>query len=193
MERGYKKIFWALFFLTFHINLGPLQILPPFVGWLILLSGLQDLTSALQNSSASTESFERGRTFGRILLGLTLMGALLSLASAGEIMESPVLTFYPVVVMTLKILTFFHILEGTHNIFATLGFEELAKETEGKLQGYLLMVIPSTLLIIYSLFFNHSLSMVIGALLGVVAVIYLLVFLHRIKKFWMEDPLEEPI
>jgi len=189
MEQGYKKIFWALFFVTFHINLGPLQLLPPFVGWLILLSGLQDLTSALQNSSVSTESFERARTFGQVLVGLTFMGTLVSLASTGEMMESPVLTFYPVVVIALEIITFFHILEGAHNIFATLGLEELAGETEGKLQAYLLMIIPSTVLLTFSLFFNHSAGMVIGVLLGIIAVIYLLVFFHRIKKFWMEDPL----
>lgn len=193
MERGYKKIFWALFFVTFHLNLGPLQLLPPFVGWLILLSGLQELTSALQNSSVSTVSFERARTFGQVLVGLTLMGTLVSLASTGEMMESPVLTFYPVVVIALEIITFFHILEGTHNIFATLGFKEREGETEVKLQTYLLIVIPSTVLLTFSLFFNHSTSMFIGVLLGIIAVISLLVFFHRIKKFWMEDPVGKPL
>jgi hypothetical protein len=190
MEGGYKKIFWALFFVTFHLNIGPLQLLPPFIGWLILLSGLQELTLALQNSSVSTESFERAKTFGRILVGLTLIGTLGALASAGELMETPIMTFYPMLVIALEITTFFHILQGTHEIFSVLGFKERKEESEGKLRTYLLMVLPSTVLLTFSLFFNHSLSMLIGVLLGLIAVIYLLVFFHQVKKFWIEDPLQ---
>ncbi len=193
MERGYKKIFWALFFVTFHLNIGSLQLLPPFMGWLILLSGLQELTSALQNSSISTASFERGRTSGRILVGLTLLGTLGSLGTGGDWMEAPVMTFYPIIIIGLEIITFFYILEGTHEIFSALGFNERKEESEGKLRTYLLMVIPSGVLLTFALFFNHSFSMVIGVLLGLIAVIYLLVFIHQVKKFWMENPLENPV
>lgn len=37
---GISRAAWGLFFLFFHINLGTLTLLPPFVGWLFLLSAL---------------------------------------------------------------------------------------------------------------------------------------------------------
>lgn len=38
---GISRAAWGLFFLFFHINLGTLTLLSPFVGWLLLLSALK--------------------------------------------------------------------------------------------------------------------------------------------------------
>ena len=43
METGYRKIFWGMFFSTFHINLGPIEILPNFIGLLIICSGIKEI------------------------------------------------------------------------------------------------------------------------------------------------------
>lgn len=193
MERGYKKIFWGLFFVTFHLNLGPLQLLPPFIGWLITISGVHELTSKLQNSSISTESFQRAVTVAWGLVVLTFIGSMGTLASAGELMESSIFLYYPIIVIMLEIITFFYILEGTHKVFSELSFEERKSETQKKLRTYLVMVIPSALIMTFTLFFNHSSSMVIGIILAIIAVIYLLVFFSQLKKFWMQDPLGKPL
>lgn len=38
---GISRAAWGLFFLFFHINLGTLDLLPNFIGWLLLLSALK--------------------------------------------------------------------------------------------------------------------------------------------------------
>lgn len=43
MERGYEKIFWGLLISIFDINLGPINILPDFIGYFILGSGIYKL------------------------------------------------------------------------------------------------------------------------------------------------------
>ncbi len=193
MDRGYQKIFWGLIFVTFHLNLGPLRLLPPFVGWLILISGLHELTSRFQNSSISIESFQRAISFGKVLVALTLVDTIGTLVAGGALMESLVFLYYPIIVIMLEIIIFFYILEGTYKVFSELSFEERKVETQKKLRTYMVMGISSAVILIFTLFFNHTGTMVIGVLLGIVAVIYLLVYFSQLKKFWEQDPLGKPI
>ncbi len=44
--RGLSHAAWGYFFLHFDLNLGPVSILPRFVGWLLLLSALTALSGA---------------------------------------------------------------------------------------------------------------------------------------------------
>ena len=43
MYQGYNRVFWGILFITFHINLGPIRILPAFVGYLFISSGINIL------------------------------------------------------------------------------------------------------------------------------------------------------
>ncbi len=189
MDQGYRKIFWGLIFVTFHLEIGLLQILPPFIGWIILVLGLGEIRDSLRRSSISTESFKQAGLFGKILVGLTLIGTLGTLSSGEAFLEAPQLLYYPVIVLLLEIVTAYYILEGTHQVFMELGFEEKGEETKRGLRTYLILSLSSAVIIPFALFFHHDLSSVIGILLGVLAMIYLLVSINRIKKFWETDPL----
>lgn len=37
MMKGYKKIFWGMFLSIFHVNLGYIRILPPFIAYLVVV------------------------------------------------------------------------------------------------------------------------------------------------------------
>lgn len=62
-----------------------------------------------------------------------------------------------------------------------------------KLRIYLVLVFSPALIMTFALFFHHGISSVIGILLGVIATIYLLVFISQLKKFWEKDPIGRPI
>lgn len=62
---GYNRIFWGMIVLIFHINLGPIKILPSFVGYLLIYSGLNILSS-------QQEIYEKGKIPAIILTILTL-------------------------------------------------------------------------------------------------------------------------
>lgn len=51
MISGYKKIFWGMFFTMFHFNFGPIQIIPNFVGILIVSSGIKEVLDEYDNSN----------------------------------------------------------------------------------------------------------------------------------------------
>lgn len=51
MNSGLRKIFWGIFFISFHIYLGSIPIIPSFVGWIIILQGLTQLENFLSKKS----------------------------------------------------------------------------------------------------------------------------------------------
>ena len=193
MDQGYRKIFWGFIFVTFHLELGLLQLLPPFVGWMILVSGVGEITDRLRGSSISAKSFKQAALYGKILAGLTLIGTIGTLASGGTFLDAPQLLYYPVIVVLLEIVTAYFILEGTYRVFVELAFEEKGEEMKRTLRTYLVMALSSAVIITFALFFHHDVSSVIGILLGVVAIIYLLVSINHIKKFWEKDPLGKAV
>lgn len=51
MINGYRKIFWGMIFTTFHLNLGPIEILPNFIAILIICSGAKEILVNYNSSS----------------------------------------------------------------------------------------------------------------------------------------------
>ena len=43
MYEGLSKILWGIFIATFNINLGPIKILPAFVGFMVIASGINTI------------------------------------------------------------------------------------------------------------------------------------------------------
>lgn len=41
MSEGHKKIFWGFIFITFHVNLGNVEVLPNFIGYIIICYGIE--------------------------------------------------------------------------------------------------------------------------------------------------------
>lgn len=64
-ESGYNRLFWGMLFIIFDINIGAINILPNFIGYLFILSGLSILISQHKN-------FEKGKVPGILLTLLTL-------------------------------------------------------------------------------------------------------------------------
>lgn len=77
MGNGYNKIFWGLIFITCHINLGSIQILPNFIGYIIIYAGIQSLFEEYKikslEQSAKCSSILSFMSF--VILGMTFAGS----------------------------------------------------------------------------------------------------------------------
>lgn len=51
MINGYKKVFWGMILTVFHFNLGSIEILPNFIGILIVSSGIREVLDGYDNSN----------------------------------------------------------------------------------------------------------------------------------------------
>ena len=56
MSTGYNKIFWGFIFLTFHINLGSVELLPDFFNYIIIYYGIKELLEEYKLNSLKEAS-----------------------------------------------------------------------------------------------------------------------------------------
>ncbi len=63
--KGYKRLFWAMVIISFNINIGFINILPDFIGYSLIYSGLGILSSQYK-------LYEKGKIPAMLLILLTL-------------------------------------------------------------------------------------------------------------------------
>ena len=181
MDKGYHKIFWGLIILSFYINLGPIKILPAFVGWLTILGGINILVQEYHS-----ESFEISAKYSKVLVGLSIIGGLISLFAASYLNNSIVFSYFPIVIVILELLMVNKILEGSIERLKEDELEVNALELEGSQRTYTILFTISTIGIIVAITFN------IGYLLTIVAIFSLLIrffamgMINNLKKTYLK-------
>ena len=68
MEAGYKKIFWGFLITIFNINLGPINILPDFIGYYIMGFGISKIYEEYQD-----QNLKSANTLANILMSYSLI------------------------------------------------------------------------------------------------------------------------
>lgn len=169
MKSGTKQIFWGILIATFHLNLGGLTILPAFVGWSVVASGLSKL-----EEHAPESEFGRTRSKAYLLVGASLLGSLLSLYGASAYAFAIPLALYGAGVMVIELALFHHVLEAAVQRFQSLHQTQEAQLFTGKDRTYLLLMGVSLVLVILSITFQHAGASLMGALLAIATRIYLL-------------------
>lgn len=177
MAEGYRRIFWGILVATFNISIGPLKILPAFVGWLMVMSGLSRFEQHLEEGTYATI---RRKTM--VLVGLSLGGAILTFGSYGELGHQPLLLFMPLVVMIAELVVFHGILAISVEVLQERQCREQAEETIGKDRTYLVLMGLSLVLLIGALTFGHRGINFFAAILGIASRIYLLVTMVYLRK-----------
>lgn len=74
MYGGYNKVFQGMFITSFNISLGPINLLPNFVGFLLISGGLNSLYK-----ESSLDIFHNRKTMGTILTLMSFMGGVIEL------------------------------------------------------------------------------------------------------------------
>lgn len=64
-ESAYNKLFWGMMFIVFNINLGSINIMPNFIGYMLILSALNILAK-------QHRIFDKGKTPAYILILLSI-------------------------------------------------------------------------------------------------------------------------
>lgn len=105
MGEAYRKIFWGIFILTFHINLGPLQILPNFVGYFLMVSA-----TTMLFDRHGISSFRNAKHMAAVLGVLSLLENLYFFM--GQVAFAPYTFFGPLLFGVLELLFFYQVLGG---------------------------------------------------------------------------------
>lgn len=177
MDKGYHKIYWGLIFLSFHINLGPIKVIPAFVSWLIILLGVDILQKNYDSSS-----FKDSVIFIKILILVTVIGDLISMLQISPIYNSIIFSYLPILVMVLELIFASKVLEGSIEALRAEDKEDKALLLEYN-QGYFIKLYTFAILgLILGLTLSHKILLTLGAIYALIISIFLISIINRLKK-----------
>ncbi|WP_027623419.1 hypothetical protein [Clostridium lundense] len=131
---GYNKLFWGMIFIIFDINLGTINILPNFIGYMLIYSALNILEK-------QHEIYKKGKIPAMILTILTLNDIIHTDKNnllSGEYQSPNFLgMLIGTIVMIISIYLIYIICKGIYYISIERGFDELKESTETRWRFYL--------------------------------------------------------
>lgn len=177
MYGGYKKIFWGIFIATFNINIGVIKIFPSFVGFIIVLAGINSLYRETE-----IKAFDKARIYGAITTLMTLIGSILEFSSI-EYMDIYLFNeLWIIINSTIELMLFYKIIEGSIEYLKNNGYMIEVEENIGKLRIYIFLAVISITILSFATILNVVYSNVIVAGLMVVVRIYLMTTFHTLKS-----------
>ena len=155
MEKGYKKVFWGFLITIFDINIGSINILPDFIGYFIMGSGIYTLYSEFKN-----DNFKIANTLANFLMGYSLIMGIVEYAISTNIIgsglyEHPVYIIIgfilSIVISAVILIMAFKIISGFIDLYFHREMEDEANILINKQKKYTILTIIGLLLISVSL------------------------------------------
>lgn len=176
MEKGYKRIFWGVFIATFNIKLGAITILPAFVGWVVIYNGINMLMEEFK-----TKSFEKAIKYSKYLIGVSIIGELISIFAGTSINSFIIFNYYPILMSILELLIIFHIIDGSMEYLNEKEIDTYPSDYEVNLKTYTIFFVISSVLMCIGITLNNYLLM-IGAIIAILLRISTMVMMNNLKK-----------
>ncbi len=173
MFEGFRILFWGIFLITFHINLGPIAILPVFVGYMIVSKGIDHLQSGF-----TSPYYQRARIVSMLLTIFGVISFLLIWAPK----QPTFMSYYPLIFSVLELCLVYYILEGTIEKFVADGEKELAGDYRSEQRTYTVLMTIYVIGMCIAITFAVGILSFIMVLLGLFLRLWLMVMLGRLKR-----------
>lgn len=175
MEKGYSKIFWGLVIATFNIKLGMIKILPAFVGFLIIYSGIGDIYS--ENPS---EDFKAAKSIALSGASIYFISEAIALIIPQYEMANSILIILASIV---ELLMVSKIIEGSVDYLNNLDKDILADIFIKKQRKYILFYSISIIVLCFVLIFNIQILNATIAIALIFLRLYFISMINNLKKF----------
>ena len=187
MEQSYKKIFWGFLITIFDINLGPVNILPDFLGFLIISSGLMELITAFENINFKTAKRTANFLAFYSIAVFVLFSMFLNFDYKYKLIAE---TGSAVLTGILNIIMAFHILAGTIDYYLSKDKQGIANDVYRSQKKYTLLQIFCLLAASASINISNE-ALTIASIIFMLAVqIYFAAIISSISKLFNEDIIE---
>ncbi len=193
MEQGFRKIFWGFLIALFNINIGTINILPDFLGYFIIGSGLMTIINGFEN-----KSFRIAHKTANLLFVYTLLLSIFTFIGSGEITGMSILYQYKIIIdIGLSVLSSifslymcFYILSGTIDLYLNRERKDQADSLEKLQRSYTLLLLIGIVLV--SISFNISSAVYVGiiAIYIILVQIYFATIISGIRKTFSGDLVE---
>ena len=182
MEQGYRTIIWGLFIATFHINLFEIPIFPAFIGWLIIISGMNKLLT--ENDS---KSFLKARIYALIIFIISLIIQMLPLMR----IQNEAAQLLTIIYSIFYLLFVYYLLEGSIKYLRGLGEISYAEHYYAIQRAYIIIYVLDIILACVAFTIADQVLLIFTAVLGIILVISFMVNIKTIKNIEITST-EEP-
>lgn len=182
MDKGYKNIFWGLFFASFHINLGLIKILPTFVAWAIIAVGIEMLYKETLYKSLS-----RAAVLSNIAVLYTVVTGILSLINPRVELFTAYNLVATISFALLELLIEFYILQGSIEYLDKNGLDDLVPEFVKYQRNYSIVFLLFTLVSCISLTLHIDELMYFYAIIILLLRISFLVYMRKLNKITTKE------
>lgn len=201
MKKSFNKVFWGFIIVVFNINIGPVNLMPDFLGYFIMSSGLIEIIDKFEN-----KSFNTAKSIINFLFLYTLFTSVMNLLGIEDSFRSYGRNdFYDnfisyksvfdlgltIFISLIKLIATYKILSGTIELYLS-GNQQLKAESMEKSQRlYTILSLIGNLGIAVSLNISNEYFVMTAVLLLIAVYIYYAVLLRRIRNDFNEELIED--
>jgi hypothetical protein len=178
MFKGFRTIFWGIFFITFHINIGPIPILPAFVGYMYVSRGIDNLRDEF-----SSPYFWRARIVSLLLTILAVFSFLLIFVQQQHLLTD----YYLLLFSILELFLIYYILEGSREYFAVMNREELISSYRNEQRAYTVFMTIYIIGLCIAITIGEGTLSFAMILIGIFLRLWLMTMLGRLKRSCQEQ------
>lgn len=179
MYKGYNKIFWGILITTFNINVGKINLLPSFIGFIFISNGINILYK-----KTNIDFFNKAKIFAIILSIINLIEEVIKFLSFNHsdffIWNQLGIVFCNV----LKLFMVYKLFEGSIKYINNNIDSDLALENTKKLKFYIIASTVTIIALNLRVLFNESILNNIVFFMLFVLNIYLALSINHIKKMF---------
>lgn len=187
---GYRRMFWGILLMLFHINLGPIQVLPDFVGYMLIASGIGYLKNV-----ADSHALCRASIVAKIMIVKSLLEFLLSFFGISLDIPLFITVFIMGAMSGLMLLLIYDILNVSAVILRLSGDSQLSADIDRRLHIYLVTDTLLSLASILMLIFSETEVLTVIMICGIILRLWLASIFARLKRrynstfFYGDEPL----
>ncbi len=179
MEARYRKIFWGFIITIFNINLGPINIFPDFIGYLMIGSGLGNILDEFENKNIKTAK----RTANFLVLYSIITYVIFVILLNGEYpYKSIVETGISVLGSSISLVMAFYIISGTIDLYMSIGLATIAESLAKTQRNYTVLYILGLLVISISINMSNRVVSIASVVCLLIAEIYFAIIISGIRE-----------
>lgn len=182
MYQGYRRIFWGIFFTTFHITIGNLQILPSFIGYLVIHSGIKCVIEEFE-----CDNLRKASNITVLATVVAIISGLLDLGLIESFQTSEFSLVWLATVSVLELLYVYYLLSGSVELLEQYKLTEMAESYTSKIKIFIVLYSIFAIAGIVGITFDYDVSLTFFAIAIVIIKIWLMMMISALKNAGQQE------
>ncbi|MDD6795895.1 MAG: hypothetical protein PUE01_10890 [Clostridiaceae bacterium] len=172
MINGYKKMLIGFIFVTLNVNIGSVSILPDFVGYILILSGIN-----IELERRANNELELASKFCKILILMSTISFGLDIVYFNQGYKMPLYMIWICILMIMEIIMVYNLLYGSKDLLENMNYDCL------KLANmYVIISAVNLVLININLVFMASIIRIITAIIAILLKLKIISLCNKLQN-----------